>query len=188
MEHCYTRRYIEHLITLEESFDSGAVDEMIHCLARARTTGSRVFVFGNGGSAAHANHFAGDLGKNVTREETGRFLVLSLCENMTAITAYANDMGYENVFIEQLKNQCLTKEDVVLAISSSGNSPNVVLACEYARGKGTKVLSLTGFSGGRLKEISDVCLHVPCEEYEKVEDLHMAALHCVVSYFRRGGR
>ncbi len=180
----YVQNYVKDLIELENELDIEAMGNIIQSFEAARQSGDRIFIFGNGGSAAHANHFAGDLSKNVTRREKGRFHILSLCENMTVITAYANDIGYESVFCEQLKNYRLKEGDLVFAISSSGNSPNVVQACEYAGERGAKILSLTGFSGGKLKEMSDISLHIKCNEYEKVEDLHMAALHMIVSYFK----
>lgn len=185
MSHPFMRNYLEDLLSLEQSFDLEAVSQMASCFEKARRERRRIFVFGNGGSASHANHMACDLGKNVTSQETGRFRILSICENMATVTAYANDVGYGSVFLEQLKNMDLVEGDVILAISASGNSPNVVNACAYAREKGAVILSMTGFTGGRLKELSDVCLHIASNEYEKVEDLHMTAIHMLVSYFKK---
>lgn len=181
----FLQDYLDSLLSLERDFDLEAVGQIIECLKKARAEHRRVFVFGNGGSASHANHIACDLGKNVTSREAGRFQILSICDNMATVTAYANDVGYECVFQEQLKNMDLMEGDVILAISASGNSPNVVNACAYAREKRAVILSMTGFTGGRLKELSDVCLHVASNEYEKVEDLHMAAAHMLVSYFKK---
>ena len=185
MANQYLRRYMDALLSLEQEFDLEAVSQMIEQLKKARAERRRIFVFGNGGSASHANHIACDLGKNVTRGENGRFQILSICDNMSTVTAYANDVGFDCVFQEQLKNMDLLEGDVILAISASGNSPNVVNACTYAREKKAVILSMTGFSGGQLKKLSDVCLHVACNEYEKVEDLHMTAIHMLVSYFKK---
>lgn len=182
MEHI--DNYLHDLATLLERFDRGAMEQIIHALEETRRRGGRVFAFGNGGSAALANHFACDLGKNATREDTGRFCIQSLNENMSCITAYANDCGYDVVFFEQLKNYIIGPLDAIFAISSSGNSPNIVRACAYAREKGSLVLGLAGFTGGGLKELSDICLHIPCMEYEKVEDAHSVATHIIVSYFK----
>lgn len=176
--------YIHNLIELEQAFQFGAMVEIIRYFEKARAQDKRIFVFGNGGSASHANHFACDLGKNVTRNENGRFHIISICENMALVTAYANDAGYNNVFIEQLKNYSLKLGDIILAISASGNSPNVVKACEYAKSREATILSMTGFTGGKLKQLSDVSLYIPSNEYEKVEDIHMAAMHIIVSYFK----
>lgn len=185
MANQYLRNYLDALLSLEQEFDLEAVSQMIEHLKKARAEHRRIFVFGNGGSASHANHIACDLGKNVTSGENGRFQILSICDNMSTVTAYANDVGFDCVFREQLKNMDLLEGDVILAISASGNSPNVVSACTYAREKKAVILSMTGFSGGQLKKLSDVCLHIACNEYEKVEDLHMTAIHMLVSYFKK---
>ena len=185
MSNLFLRDYLDNLLSLERDFDLEAVSQMVECLEKARAEHKRIFVFGNGGSASHANHIACDLGKNVTSREAGRFQILSICDNMATVTAYANDVGFDCVFQEQLKNIDLTEGDIILAISASGNSPNVVNACTYAREKRAVILSMTGFTGGRLKELSDICLHIPCSEYEKVEDLHMTAIHMLVSYFKK---
>lgn len=185
MVHSYLRSYLDALFALGQDFDLEAVSQMIEQMEKARREHRRIFVFGNGGSASHANHIACDLGKNVTSGESKRFQILSICDNMATVTAYANDVGFDSVFREQLKNMELLEGDVILAISASGNSPNVVNACTYAREKRAVILSMTGFSGGRLKELSDVCLHIACDEYEKVEDLHMTAIHMLVSYFKK---
>lgn len=180
----YVKKYVDDIQQLVSNFDKDAIIEIISIFNKTKENSGRIFVCGNGGSAAHAIHFSGDLSKNVTKEENGRFNVISLCENITAITAYANDIGYEVIFSEQLKNQRVNNKDVLFAISSSGNSPNIVKACEYAKAKGAKIIGLSGFSGGKLREISDFSLHISCNEYEKVEDLHMMALHIIVSYFK----
>ena len=185
MIHPYVQDYLNSLLSLGQNFDLEAVSQMIEYLKQARTEHKRIFVFGNGGSASHANHIACDLGKNVTSGENGRFQILSICDNMATVTAYANDVGFDCVFQEQLKNMDLTAGDIILAISASGNSPNVVNACTYAREKHAVILSMTGFTGGRLKELSDVSLHIASNEYEKVEDLHMTAIHMLVSYFKK---
>lgn len=185
MAYSFLKEYLDSLIFWEHGFDLEAVSRMAEHLEKARAEHRRIFVFGNGGSASHANHMACDLGKNVTSGEHGRFRILSMCDNMSTVTAYANDVGFDCIFLEQLKNVQLEAGDVVLAISASGNSPNVVNACAYAREKQAVILSMTGFSGGRLKELSDVCLHIPCSEYEKVEDLHMTAIHMLVAFFKK---
>lgn len=183
----YIRNYINELISYAEQFNDCEMKKILDVFEKSRQGKKRIFVFGNGGSSSHANHFACDLGKNVTKSENERFHIISICENIAAITAYANDINYESIFSEQLKNYGITENDIILAISSSGNSPNVIKACDYAKSKGAIILSLTGFDGGKLKKMSDVSLHIPCNEYEKVEDLHMVALHIIVSYFKNNG-
>lgn len=181
----YIKNYIRELIAIEQQIDIEIVEKIISALEKGREEEKRIFVFGNGGSASHANHFSCDLGKNVTAEEAGRFHIISICENMAAVTAYANDIDYNSVFAEQLKNHRLEQGDLILAISASGNSPNVIKACEYAKLKGARIISMTGFTGGKLKELSDLCLHIKSDEYEKVEDVHMAVMHIIVSYFKK---
>lgn len=179
--------YFKNLIVLTNNVNHNEIASIINEFIIARNAGKRIFALGNGGSASHANHFACDLGKNVTREEEGRFKIVSVCENMATLTAYANDINYASVFSEQLKNYGLSDEDIIFAISASGNSPNVVQACEYGKKRNCKIISLTGFDGGKLKKISDISVHVSSNEYEKVEDLHMAVMHIIVSYFKSKG-
>lgn len=182
--HTYITNYLNGTINFINSINIIEIERILVTLDKVRMEGNRLFVCGNGGSAAHATHFAGDLGKNVTSDEVGRFNVISLCDNITAFTAYSNDIGYDVVFSEQLKNFNLTKGDCLLAISSSGNSPNIIRACEYAKTKGACIIGLCGFNGGKLKEMAGFTLHINSNEYEMVEDLHMIVLHIIVSYFK----
>jgi D-sedoheptulose 7-phosphate isomerase len=149
---------------------------IVERLAAARREGRRVYVIGNGGSAATATHMACDFSKNTVRPGQPRFQALSLCDNQSVITAYANDEGYENIFSEPL----LTlgqPGDVVIAISGSGNSPNVLKGVEAAHGLGMTTIGLTGMGGGRLKDCVDVCLIVPSNRIEQVEDVHLIIDH-----------
>jgi len=143
-------------------------------------TGKSCSAAGNGGSAATANHFVGDFSKNVVPGNEGRPKVMSLCCNMSSVTAYANDEGYENAFSRQLVNWIMPG-DVLIVISASGNSPSVVEAAKLAREKGGRVIAMTGFTGGKLMEISDVCLHADDTRYETVEDAHSTFCHLIVS-------
>lgn len=179
--------YFKNIIATVNTMDSNAIEDLFKAFDFARKTNKRIFALGNGGSASHANHFACDLGKNVTKDENGRFRIVSVCENMATLTAYANDIDYASVFSEQLKNYGLIEGDIIFAISASGNSSNVLSACEYGKLKGSKIISLTGFDGGKLKKISDISVHVASNEYEKVEDLHMVVMHMIVSYFKENG-
>lgn len=179
--------YLKSLIDTANNMDYTVIEKLLEEFDIARKTDKRIFALGNGGSASHANHFACDLGKNVTKDENGRFRVVSVCENMATLTAYANDIDYASVFSEQLKNYGLIPGDIIFAISASGNSPNVLSACEYGKSRGSKIISLTGFDGGKLKKMSDLSVHVKSNEYEKVEDLHMMVMHMIVSYFKKNG-
>ncbi len=180
----YIVNYLNSTVDFINDINISQIERILVTIDKVRMDGNRLFVCGNGGSAAHAMHFAGDLAKNVTSDEVGRFNVISLCDNITAFTAYSNDIGYDVVFSEQMKNFNLTKGDCLLGISSSGNSPNIVKACEYAKTKGACIIGLCGFTGGKLKQMADFYLHINSNEYEKVEDLHMIVLHIIVSYFK----
>lgn len=144
----------------------------------------QIFTAGNGGSAALAIHLAADFGKNVAGAGDKQPRILSLCCNSATLTAIGNDCGYENTFCFQLRN-FMNPGDLVALISSSGNSPNIVEAAKFAKDGGATVLGLTGFSGGKLKELADVSLHVPCNVYELVEDAHSFFCHAIITGCKR---
>lgn len=145
-------------------------------IAEALATGHLVMVCGNGGSAAEASHFACDLGKGTRRDGPPTFHVVSLTDNVPLLTAWANDSGYERVFAEQL-TALARPGDLLVAISASGNSPNVVAAIDAARSCGMAVVGLTGRSGGRLAQMADVVVNVPSYRIEVVEDAHLVVAH-----------
>jgi D-sedoheptulose 7-phosphate isomerase len=140
-----------------------------------------VFVCGNGGSAGTANHMVNDLSKGCSVEGRKRLRALGLADNMSLLTSYANDCGYETVFEEQMKNLWQTG-DLLIAISCSGNSPNVCKAAEYARANGGKVIGLIGFSGGKLLQLSDVPLHFKSFNYGACEDAQLMFSHLSSQY------
>lgn len=152
-------------------------------LLLARRRGSQVFTLGNGGSAANASHIACDLSKCSIREDLPRFRVISLVDNVPLATAWANDTSYESIFAAQLEN-LLQDDDVVLCLSGSGRSPNVLAAARLSRRRGATVIGLTGFDGGLLKEIADPCIIVPSSCMEQVEDTHLIIGHLLSSYLR----
>jgi D-sedoheptulose 7-phosphate isomerase len=145
--------------------------------------GGTVFVCGNGGSASTASHMAADLSKNVTDSDHNRLRVMSLTDNMAHFSAIANDLDYSQVFVDQLRNM-LTPRDALVAISASGNSPNVLNAARFAREHDVPVIALTGFAGGTLRELGTSSLHVGCEDYGLVEDLHLVFNHLLVTTLR----
>jgi D-sedoheptulose 7-phosphate isomerase len=145
---------------------------LLTCQARGRV----VFVVGNGGSAATASHFACDLSKGTRRDGPPTFHVVSLTDNVPLLTAWANDSGYDRVFSEQL-TALARPGDLLVAISASGNSPNVVAAVDAARSCGMSVVSLSGRSGGRLAHLVDVLVNVPSDTIEVVEDAHLIVAH-----------
>ncbi len=151
----------------------------------ARDEGNTVFTFGNGGSGSTAVHFASDLMKTATRPDLKRIRAISLNDNMPLTTAWANDSSYEHVFKEQLEN-LMKPGDVVIAISGSGNSKNVLLATEYARSNGGITIGLTGFDGGSLKGLASVLVVVPSNDMLRIEDTHLAICHLLVRLLRDG--
>lgn len=156
------------------------IQEVVEILQSARLDRRKIYVMGNGGSASTATHFACDLYKNVQHPEMPSFLAYSLADNLAAFSAYANDEGYENVFRRTLENS-LQPDDVVIAISTSGNSDNVVNAVEFARSQGAVTIGFTGFSGGRLGELVDHEIRVKSEIIEQVEDVHLMLEHMMVT-------
>jgi D-sedoheptulose 7-phosphate isomerase len=171
--------YLAYLAQVFARIDRDAVALFVEALERARAEGATVFFCGNGGSAATASHFQNDL----TRWRTDPMKVVSLTDNVAVITALANDYGYDRIFVMQLE-PLLAEGDVVVAISASGNSPNVVQAIEFANERKAVTVGLTGFDGGRLGELCEIHVHVPSArgEYGPVEDAHMVLDHLVMSY------
>lgn len=175
--------YARDVAYLCEALDEAEISRACTLLLDAYQNKKQIFVAGNGGSAGTANHFSCDFGKNAVKSQRNRPKIISLSANMEVVTALGNDFCYGDVFLEQLKN-LMNDGDVILLISASGNSENVVKAAEYVKSRNGKVVGMTGFSGGRLKELSDVSLHIPCESYEKAEDLHMILTHIIVCCFK----
>lgn len=164
-------------LLVEELYRVGEV------LLEARRRGAQVFTLGNGGSAANASHIACDLSKSCIRDDLPRFRAISLVDNVPLATAWANDTSYENIFAAQLEN-LLEPGDVVIAISGSGRSRNVLNAARLARERGAIVIGLTGFDGGLLKEIADPCIIVPSFCMEQIEDTHLIIGHMLSIFLR----
>lgn len=160
------------------------IGHAIAVLQWARMNDKQVFIMGNGGSAATASHFACDLAKGTLLPDKPRFRVISLTDSMPLFSALANDFGYEHVFTEQLAS-LVRKGDVVVAISGSGNSMNVVNAVKYARKVQATTIGLLGFDGGLLKDLVDICVLVPNDTYEQIEDLHLMLAHLVCTCIRQ---
>lgn len=163
------------------------VDQIQHIAAilwQACQEGRQIFVVGNGGSALTASHLACDLGKGTATPGRRRFKVMALTDNIGLITAYANDVGYEDIFVEQLIN-FFQRGDVVLGISGSGNSENVLRALRYARERGGITIGFTGFSGGKMKDVAEECLIVPKHDMQMVEDAHYVLMHLLMQFFCR---
>jgi D-sedoheptulose 7-phosphate isomerase len=180
--------YFGYLSTVLSSVDDAAVDALGEFLLDARERNATIFIAGNGGSASTATTMANDLGSDVMRKTgTDRPLrMLALTDNNSVLTAVANDTGYENVFVYQLRIH-YRPGDVLLVISASGNSPNVVQATDWVHAQGGKVAGLLGFGGGKLKSMCDVALHFKTEpgEYGPVEDAHLVVNHVLAHWLQR---
>lgn len=178
----HVESYVEQLTSALGGVDLSQVQAWIDRLALARSEGSTVFVCGNGGSAATASHFATDLGKGASYGQPERFRVVALTDSVPTITAYANDVGYDVVFAEQLRGLARSG-DVLVTISGSGTSPNIIRAIEAARELKVDVIALTGFAGGTSGPIADIHVNVPSDHMGRIEDIHMALCHMVAFSF-----
>jgi D-sedoheptulose 7-phosphate isomerase len=180
--------YLREIQRCLESLAPADITRFIECVERTYEEDRQMYIIGNGGSAATASHMACDLAKNVypaaSLSPVRRFRVTSLTDNVALITAVANDCGYERVFSEQLTN-VLQKDDLVVAISASGNSPNIVEAMALARKRGARTAALLGFDGGVVKDMVDVALVIGSHDYGHVEDLHLVLNHLMVAWMRQ---
>lgn len=169
--------------------DTAEVDRLVYAIEEAYRDNRTVFIIGNGGSAANASHLCEDLGKGVLSdlENQKRLRVLSLTDNVPYILAWANDTDFEQIFVEQLKNLA-SPGDLLIAISGSGNSPNIIRAVEYANGHEIKTFGVTGYDGGALVKLAHDCLHVKCNDMGMVEAVHGVVFHYVVDALRESFR
>lgn len=181
----FARGYFKYLYNLLNQVDAKTIEAFVDELEDARINQNTVFIAGNGGSAATASHMANDIGIDVLKKGSSEkpFRILSLTDNVSVMSAIANDDGYENVFLNQLRIHH-RDGDKLVAISASGNSPNVVAAAEWIKHREGKVIGLVGFDGGRLKNICDVVIHVKSskDEYGPVEDIHMIIDHLISNW------
>lgn len=180
----YSENYRIELFKALDLIDIATVNRIIGILSEARNEGRQIFVCGNGGSAATASHFTCDMVKGASyREEPARrFRMMALTDMMPTMTAYSNDVSYDSVFVEPLKNFARSG-DVLLCISGSGNSANVVMAMEYANTIGCQTIAMTGRDGGRLGKLAQVDLRVPVTHMGRIEDAHMIACHMIAYSF-----
>ena len=177
----FIRDYLTQLDTTIRALPHEQIAAIIDAVRDARDRDAQVFVVGNGGSAATASHFAVDLGKGASHVSDRRFRVLSLTDNVPWISALANDLCYEDVFVEQLKNFA-RPGDVLLAFSGSGNSENVLRAVRYANSIGCRTIGLSGYAGGKLRTEAQECLVVDADHMGRIEDGHFIVQHLIVYY------
>lgn len=173
------RQYFEELRRVAALVSHDVIDQIAAIVLGAFESERTVYIFGNGGSAALASHFACDLGKGTAHCNGGKRLrVLALTDNVPTLTAWANDLSYEDAFSEQLRN-FVQAQDVAFAISGSGNSKNVLNALQVARETGATTVGISGFEGGKMKALCDVCAIVPSNNMQIIEDLHLAMAHSI---------
>ncbi|MBM3795530.1 MAG: SIS domain-containing protein [Acidobacteria bacterium] len=174
--------YKQSLLEAIDKIDLNKVDQAISWLREARDAGRTVFTCGNGGSASTASHIVCDIVKGASYQRDKKFRMMALTDSLPTITAYSNDVGYDVVFVEPLKNFA-QPGDVVMAISGSGNSPNVIKAVEYANAAGCKTVALTGRDGGRLGALAQLNIQVAVPHMGRIEDAHMIICHMIAYNF-----
>jgi D-sedoheptulose 7-phosphate isomerase len=173
------RQYFDVLQRVVTALPYDGIERIAEILIEAYESRRMVYMFGNGGSAALASHFACDLGKGTAYCNGGkRFRVLALTDNLPMLTAWANDSHYEDIFAEQLQN-FVQAHDVAFAISGGGNSKNVLKALRVARSAGATTVGISGFQGGEMKSLCDICVIIPSTDMQIIEDLHLAAAHSI---------
>jgi D-sedoheptulose 7-phosphate isomerase len=177
MEHI--QNYISILQQTMDQLPAQSIVDVICVLQQARLQGNQIFIMGNGGSASTSSHFVCDLAKSTRQKNLPHFRVIGLADNVAIFSAYANDEGYENIFSQQLVN-LIRPGDVVIGISASGNSKNVVNAVVEAKKHNVTTIGFTGFDGGRLGQIVDINIHVRSNIIEHVEDIHLMLEHMIV--------
>ncbi len=175
----YQKEIIDNILSIDmESFN-----RFMQLLLDVYERDGQVFIAGNGGSAASANHFVCDFGKNAIPQGMRRFRIHSLADNIEVITALGNDISFDQIFAFQLGNLS-HPQDLLIAVSASGNSPDIVNACKFAKEQGCKIVALSGFGGGKICDYADVQLVTDMRSYERIEDLHMMILHMAVCWFK----
>lgn len=179
--------YIEEEIQVMQSLDIDVVNAAMNVLESTREKGHNIYICGNGGSAATASHFVCDFNKGVSGGQEKKYNFVCLNDNIATMLAIANDINYDSVFEYQLRNK-IKKGDVFIGISGSGNSKNVLLAARYAKRAGATVIAITGYNGGELMGIGDISLHVPIDNMQITEDIHMMYDHMMMYILARGDR
>jgi D-sedoheptulose 7-phosphate isomerase len=183
---CDVPSYLQELSSTIRRLPVESIERLAEVFLGAYARSRTIFLFGNGGSAALASHLCCDLGKGTVPTGGGeRLRAVALTDNVALLTAWANDTRYDGVFSEQLEN-LLDPGDVAFAISASGNSPNVLAALDFARQAGATTAGVTGFQGGKMKPLCDICVIVPSENMQIIEDLHLSIAHAVFRVVRQG--
>ena len=177
----FVQDYYQQYIRVLNAFDKSSLQPVLDTFLDVRDKGGTLWVAGNGGSAAIGDHTVCDVTKGTHTEGQPTIKSISLSSNTAMLTALGNDLDYEQVFSQQLKYY-LGKNDALLLVSSSGNSPNVVKACEYANSRGVPTIAFVGFKGGKLRDIAKHCVWIPIENYGMAEDAHQSLMHVTTQY------
>lgn len=178
--------YLELEMTVLRKLDTEEISAAMNILEEARQRDAAIYVCGNGGSAATASHMVCDFNKGVSLKQTKKYRFICLNDNVPNMMAIANDLGYDQIFKVPLENK-ITSQDVLLAISGSGNSKNVVNAVKYAKEHGATVIGMTGYNGGEVRKLADAYLHVPIDNMQITEDIHMIFDHMMMWILSHGG-
>jgi D-sedoheptulose 7-phosphate isomerase len=178
----YPEQYKAALLEAIDQIDVARVQQAIQWFEEARDQERNIFVCGNGGSASTASHFSCDMVKGASHNRDSRFRIMALADSVATLTAYSNDLSYDCVFVEQLKNFA-HQGDLVMCISGSGNSPNVLRAMEYANSIGCRTIALTGRDGGQLAPMAQLSVQVPVPHMGRIEDAHMIVCHMIAYHF-----
>lgn len=183
--------YMDRLCDTLKNLDKAPISRMVEAIFEAQRAGNRIFTMGNGGHANTAAHMINDLAKHTVSSDSkdsvvteARFKTMCLNDSISFVTGLGNDMGYEHVFSEQLKNWC-EPGDVVIGVSGSGNSANVLKAFEVAKARGAVTIALSGKGGGKAKDIADICIIVPSDKMVQIEDVHLAVNHAVADELKK---
>lgn len=174
----FVAQYKQDLLNAIDHIDLEKVELATTWMREAQAQDRHIFTCGNGGSAATASHIACDIVKGASYGREKRFRILALTDSLATLTAYSNDVSYEHVFVEQLKNFAV-RGDVLLAISGSGNSPNVLRAVEFAKSVGCRTIALSGRDGGKLGPLADLNIQIPVQHMGRIEDAHLVACHMI---------
>ena len=176
----------QHCMTLLKS-KSDKINDICNQLLNARNKRKNIFVFGNGGSGSTASHFVSDLLKTAIVKKEKRFKAISLTDNVPVILAWSNDVSYDDVFIEQLKNH-FSKGDILIGFSGSGNSKNIIKSLKFGKENNAYCIGFTGKSGGKMNKLCDICLKVPSQDMLTIESQHVMICHCIISIIRNLGK
>ena len=174
------KNYIELEKEILDKLDIDEINKAINLIVDTKDNDGNIYIFGNGGSSATASHIVNDFNKGISEYIDKKFNFICLTDNFSSVMAIANDIGFEEIFRFQLKNK-LKENDILIGISGSGNSKNVLNAVEYGKEMGLKVIGFTGYDGGKLYELSDIHLHVPVNSMQITEDIHMVFDHLMMS-------